>query len=84
MAKINKNYSPNFSLPKRLKKNIHFIVIHYTGMKNEQKALKRLSDEKHKVSAHYFIKKNGLIVNLVPDLYEAWHAGKSRWKKKDY
>ena len=79
--KITKNYSPNFSLPKRAKKKIQFIIIHYTGMKKEISAIKKLCDLKSKVSAHYFIKKNGEIINLVPDLYEAWHAGKSNWKK---
>tara|TARA_B100000674_G_scaffold24421_1_gene17109 strand:- start:87 stop:722 length:636 start_codon:yes stop_codon:yes gene_type:complete len=49
-------------------------------MKNELTALNRLTDYKSKVSAHYFITKNGKIINLVPDLYEAWHAGKSNWK----
>ena len=78
--KITQNYSPNFSLPKRQKKNIKYIIIHYTGMKNELSALNRLTDHMSKVSAHYFIKKNGEILNLVPDLYEAWHAGKSNWK----
>ena len=78
--KISLNYSPNFSLIKRSKKNIKFIIIHYTGMCNELSALNKLCDTKAKVSAHYFIKKNGLIVNLVPPLYEAWHAGKSSWK----
>ena len=74
------NYSPNFSLPKRSKKDIKFIILHYTGMKRENYAIKRLLDPKAKVSAHYFVKKNGKILNLVPDLYEAWHAGKSSWK----
>ena len=78
--KITQNYSPNFSTTKRLKKNIKYIIIHYTGMKNELLALNKLTDYKSKVSAHYFIKKNGKILNLVPDLYEAWHAGKSNWK----
>tara|TARA_B100000674_G_C37662644_1_gene833252 strand:+ start:28 stop:759 length:732 start_codon:yes stop_codon:yes gene_type:complete len=78
--KITQNYSLNFSTPKRLKKNIKYIIIHYTGMKNELTAINRLTDHKSKVSAHYFIKKNGRILNLVPDLYEAWHAGKSSWK----
>ena len=78
--KITSNYSPNFSTPKRQKKNIKYIIIHYTGMKNEISALNRLTETKSKVSAHYFIKKNGKILNLVPDLYEAWHAGKSYWK----
>ena len=78
--KITRNYSPNFSTPKRIKKKIKYIIIHYTGMKNEQSALNRLTNYKSKVSAHYFIKKNGKILNLVPDLYEAWHAGISHWK----
>ena len=55
--KITSNYSPNFSIPKRQKKNIKYIIIHYTGMKNELSALNRLIDLKSKVSAHYFIKK---------------------------
>ena len=78
--KITTNYSPNFNLPKRTKKSIKFIILHYTGMRKESSAIKKLCDFNSKVSAHYFIKKNGNILNLVPDLYEAWHAGKSSWK----
>ena len=78
--KISLNYSPNFNPIKRPKKKIKFIIIHYTGMSNELSALNRLCDIKTKVSAHYFIKKNGSVFNLVPPLYEAWHAGKSSWK----
>ena len=78
--KITTNYSPNFNLPKRTKKTIKFIILHYTGMRKESSAIKKLCDFNSKVSAHYFIKKNGNILNLVPDLYEAWHAGKSSWK----
>ena len=74
------NYSINFNLPKRSKKKIIFIIIHYTGMKNELEAIKRLCDYRSNVSSHYFVKNNGEILNLVPDLYEAWHAGKSSWK----
>jgi N-acetylmuramoyl-L-alanine amidase len=77
--KITNNYSPNFSIPKRKNKMIKIIVIHYTGMKSENAAIKRLCDESKNVSAHYFIKKNGEVINLVPDLYAAWHAGKSKW-----
>ena len=50
-------------------------------MVRESSVIKRLCNEKTKVSAHYFIKKNGEIINFVPDLYEAWHAGTSSWKK---
>ena len=49
-------------------------------MKSQAKAIERLCDSSSKVSAHYFIKDNGKLLNLVPDLYEAWHAGKSSWK----
>ncbi len=75
------NYSINFKIPKRTKKKIIFIVLHYTGMKKEIEALRKLCDYKSKVSSHYFIKNSGEVLNLVPDLYEAWHAGKSSWKK---
>ena len=75
------NYSPNFDTKKRPKKQIKFLVFHYTGMKNEDDAIKRLTSIKSKVSSHYFIKKNGEILTLVPDLYVAWHAGISKWKK---
>ena len=78
------NYSPNFSIPKRQKKRIKFIIIHYTGMKKEQDAIKRLQSTKSKVSTHYLIKENGEILVLVPDLYEAWHAGLSNWKNHKY
>ena len=74
-------YSINFNLPKRSKKKIIFIIIHYTGMKNELEALRKLCDYRSKVSSHYLIKNSGEILNLVPDLYEAWHAGESSWKK---
>jgi N-acetylmuramoyl-L-alanine amidase len=74
------NYSPNFNPKKRLSKQIKFIIFHYTGMKNESKALKRLTDIRSEVSCHYLIKNNGEIVEMLPDLYIAWHAGKSSWK----
>ena len=74
------NYSPNFSFKKRNSKQIKFIIFHYTGMKSESDALKRLTDIQSEVSCHYFIKNNGEIVKVVPDLYVAWHAGKSSWK----
>ena len=52
-----KNYSPNFSLPKRRHNKIKFVVIHYTGMKKESLAIKRLCSPVSKVSSHYFLKK---------------------------
>ena len=74
------NYSPNFETKKRKSNQIKFIIFHYTGMKKESEAIKRLTNIKSKVSSHYLIKNNGQIVIMVPDLYEAWHAGISSWK----
>ena len=74
------NYSPNFNSKKRSSKQIKFIIFHYTGMKSESDALKRLTDIQSEVSCHYLVKINGEILNMVPDSYIAWHAGKSSWK----
>ena len=79
--KTNLNYSPNFDPKKRNLGEIKFIIFHYTGMKSEKTALKRLTNYKSQVSSHYLINKNGEINKLVPDSYIAWHAGKSKWKK---
>jgi len=76
------NYSPNFSSKKRNSKQIKFIIFHYTGMKSESAAIKRLTKIQSEVSSHYFIKNNGKIISMVPDLYIAWHAGVSCWKNK--
>ena len=81
--KITINYSPNFNQKKRLKKEIKFIIIHYTGMKSEKGALDRLTNIQSEVSSHYFISKNGNITLLIPELYIAWHAGKSKWKRQN-
>ena len=50
-------------------------------MKKESDEINRLTNIGSKVSSHYLIKRNGDIVILVPDLFVAWHAGKSYWKK---
>ncbi len=74
------NYSQNFNIKKRKLKEIKFLIFHYTGMKKEIDAINRLINDKTKVSSHYFIKNNGEILTLVPDLYISWHAGVSSWK----
>ena len=81
VEKMSINYSPNFNLNKRSISKVKYIIFHYTGMKSEIEAIKRLTDINSKVSCHYFIKKNGEIIQMVPDLYVAWHAGQSFWGK---
>jgi N-acetylmuramoyl-L-alanine amidase len=79
--KTSLNYSPNFNPKRRKAKQIKFLIFHYTGMKTEKAAIKRLTSIKFEVSSHYLIKQTGEIITLVPDLYIAWHAGISKWKK---
>ena len=71
--------SSNFSKKQRKKKDIKFIIIHYTGMQSEIESLKRLKNLRSKVSCHYLISRKGIITQIVKDKNIAWHAGKSRW-----
>ena len=84
VEKMSINYSPNFNLRKRSILKVKYIIFHYTGMKSEKGAIKRLTTPNSGVSCHYFIKKNGQIIRIVPDLYVAWHAGNSTWKNDNY
>ena len=84
LENIRKFYSPNFNKTKRKGSNIKYIIVHYTGMRKESDALKRLTKIQSEVSSHYFIKNNGKLLLLVPELYIAWHAGKSSWKNKKF
>ena len=81
VGKMSINYSPNFNLRKRSFSKVKYLIFHYTGMKSEKGAIKRLTNNNTEVSCHYFIKRNGRIIKIVPDLYIAWHAGISSWKK---
>ena len=81
VEKMSINYSPNFNLRKRSVSKVKYLIFHYTGMKSENGALKKLTNCNSGVSCHYLIKKNGKILKIVPDLYIAWHAGISSWKK---
>ena len=80
VEKMTINYSPNFELKKREKKKIKYLIYHYTGMKNENSAIKKLTSFNSNVSCHYFITLSGELIQMVPDLYVAWHAGVSFWK----
>ena len=75
--KITQTPSPNFdmrTLP------ISLLILHYTGMETGQAALTRMCDAEAKVSAHYMIKEDGRIFQLVEEDKRAWHAGVSEWQ----
>ena len=79
VKKMTLNYSPNFDLKKRNKKKIKYLIYHYTGMKNDKLAIKKLTSFNSNVSCHYYITKSGKLIHMVPDLFVAWHAGESYW-----
>ncbi len=70
----------NYDKKKRQKRQVKFIIVHYTGMQSEIEAIKRLSSVASKVSCHYLINEKGKIFKIVPEKFIAWHAGKSQWK----
>ena len=72
--------SLNHSIRNYNKRKIKFIVLHYTGMQSERASIKRLTNEKSKVSSHYLINRNGKTIKMVDEKNIAWHAGKSKWK----
>ena len=77
---ITDNKSLNYTKKTRLKTNIRFLILHYTGMQSARVSLNRLKNPKSKVSCHYFIERNGKVCRMVEDDKTAWHAGKSKWK----
>ena len=59
---------------------VSMIVLHYTGMQSAAAALDRLADPQAKVSAHYVVAEDGVVVRMVDEANRAWHAGKSWWR----
>jgi N-acetylmuramoyl-L-alanine amidase len=73
---INRDFSsPNYA---KRTKEIEYIIVHFTEMTFKD-ALEKLLDKNTEVSAHYLIKENGEIFQLVNDEHIAWHAGNSSW-----
>jgi len=69
--------SPNFderTLP------ISILVMHYTGMKSADLAIRQLANPEAKVSAHYVVCEDGQVVHMVREEDRAWHAGRGYWR----
>jgi N-acetylmuramoyl-L-alanine amidase len=60
-------------------KAIDILLLHYTGMRDGDVALRRLRDPEAQVSSHYLIEEDGRIHRLVDESRRAWHAGVSYW-----
>lgn len=55
------------------------LLLHYTGMETGNEVLTRLCSPISEVSCHYFVTDDGCILQLVPELRRAWHAGEGSW-----
>jgi N-acetylmuramoyl-L-alanine amidase len=55
------------------------LVLHYTGMRDTEQAIKRLCTPASEVSAHYVVTEEGRIIQCVPEARRAWHAGQASW-----
>ena len=58
---------------------VDILLLHYTGMPDDEQALAWLCDPESQVSAHYFVHADGRVLSLVPEERRAWHAGEARW-----
>lgn len=66
--------SPNFDA-----RRPNFVIVHHTSNDTTEQALRTLTDQTRKVSAHYLIGRDGTIWQLVDERARAWHAGQSFW-----
>jgi len=78
-----KNHLPSNCYSKRKMKNVDGAAIHFISAKNVEPNnpfdLDAILDifKKYKVSAHYLIRRDGTQIELIPEGYKAYHAGKS-------
>lgn len=75
--RVESHPSPNHG--ERTSGPIDILLLHYTGMPDDAQALAWLCDLQSTVSSHYFIEKDGRVLQLVEEERRAWHAGASIW-----
>ena len=62
---------------------IDILMLHYTGMDSAEAAIDWLVCAESGVSCHYFVFEDGRIVQLLPELARAHHAGAGSWEGDD-
>ncbi|WP_371359472.1 N-acetylmuramoyl-L-alanine amidase [Cohaesibacter sp. ES.047] len=70
--------SPNFE-DRKDGRAVDMLIMHYTGMADDQQSLDWLCSPESKVSSHYFLNRDGSLLQLVDEAKRAWHAGQSFW-----
>ncbi len=58
---------------------VDILLLHYTGMPDDEQALGWLCKPESGVSCHYFVHADGRVLRLVDEGRRAWHAGESCW-----
>ena len=71
--------SPNFG-ERRSGLRPDMLILHYTGMPSCEAAIQCLASPASGVSCHYVIDDDGVITQMVPEVFRAWHAGLSQWQ----
>jgi N-acetylmuramoyl-L-alanine amidase len=74
--------SPNFET-RRKGFRPTILLLHYTGMASCEKAIEWLAAPRSRVSCHYVIDAAGVVTQMVPEAFRAWHAGVSQWEGVD-
>ncbi len=71
--------SPNAGDRRPAGRRPDLLLLHYTGMRSFAEALHRLRDPEAEVSAHYLVREDGHVTQLVPERLRAHHAGAGSW-----
>lgn len=66
--------SPNFN-----EHRPNFVILHHTGDDSAWASLRILTDRLREVSAHYLVRRDGVVHRLVDERMRAWHAGLLHW-----
>lgn len=76
--------SPNQNARPRSTPGLSCVVLHATADGgSEAGAEEWLTEPRSRASAHLHLRRDGMVVRLVPDARRAWHAGVSRWRGRD-
>jgi N-acetylmuramoyl-L-alanine amidase len=73
--------SPNYE---KRQKEIQYVIFHYTELPFDRALEKLISPSSDfRVSAHFLVRKDGEVFQLVLEENVAWHAGVSYWRGED-
>lgn len=57
----------------------NYVIIHHTAQNSLDQTIRTFQVKHTKVSSHYVISRDGVIVQMLNDYVRGWHAGLSKW-----